>query len=154
MLSVCRVDPLPSPATLSYDLQVFRTDDAIFVRGQLAGSFSVTCSRCLGPCEIQVQEPTLQITYLCPEGEQPEEEELSLEDLDTYSYNGESVDLEPMLREHLVLAVPMAPQCDPRCKGLCSSCGADLNKEPCSCEDAGLESPWVAALSQIKNNNS
>lgn len=74
--------------------------------------------------------------------------ELVVEDLDLYGYEGEKLDLEPLLREQLLLAVPFAPLCSETCKGLCSQCGADLNREPCSCEP--ILDPRLAALREIK----
>ena len=157
MLHYTGLEPLSTPAAASYDLEVTRTENAILVRGAISGAYAVSCSRCLSPCTVQVEEPRLVLTYFpSPQGDQPEELELSLDDLDTYTYDGESIDLEPMIREHLVLTVPMAPLCSPQCEGLCSGCGADLNTEPCTCEgEEGeeLKSNWVAALSQIKKKN-
>ena len=154
MLHHAGLEPLSTPTAASYDLEVTQTENAILVRGTISGSFAVSCSRCLSPSTMEVLEPQLVRTYFpAPQGDQPEELELSLEDLNTYTYDGESIDLEPMIREHLVLTVPMAPLCDPQCKGLCSGCGADRNTEPCTCTGEELKSNWVAALSQIKENN-
>ena len=154
MLHQADLEPLSSPAAASYDLEVTQTENAILVRGPLSGSFAVSCSRCLGPCSIEVQELELVLTYFpTHQDDQPEELELTLEDLNTYTHDGESIDLEPMIREHLVLTVPMAPVCDPQCKGLCSGCGADLNSETCECVGPEMENPWVVALNQIKEKN-
>ena len=154
MLHFAGLEPLSTPVEASFDLEVSRTENAILVRGAVSGAFAVTCSRCLDPCAITVREPELVLTYFpTDQGEQPEELELSLEDLNTYTYDGESIDLEPMIREHLVLTVPMAPVCSPQCKGLCAGCGADLNAETCTCDGVDLSSPWVAALNQIKKKN-
>jgi len=153
MLTHAGLEPLSTPVQASHDLEVTRTENAILVRGAISGTFAVSCSRCLGPCNIEVQGADLTLTYFPVQGDQPEELELSLDDLNTYTYDGETIDLEPMIREHLALTVPMAPQCDPQCKGLCSGCGADLNAEHCSCDGVELQSPWVAALNQIKEKN-
>jgi uncharacterized protein len=42
-----------------------------------------------------------------------------------------NIDLSPLVREYLLLSVPLSPLCKPDCKGLCTICGADLNVEPC-----------------------
>jgi uncharacterized protein len=46
---------------------------------------------------------------------------------------GNWLDLLPMVRDAIHLAVPIAPRCRPDCRGLCPDCGADLNREPCRC---------------------
>jgi uncharacterized protein len=42
-----------------------------------------------------------------------------------------NIDLTPLIREHMILAMPITPICKPDCKGLCSECGTDLNTDPC-----------------------
>ncbi|MCA9680433.1 MAG: DUF177 domain-containing protein, partial [Myxococcales bacterium] len=74
--------------------------------------------------------------------------ELAAEDLDVFAYDGESVDLEPIVREQLVLAVPYAPLCKEDCRGLCPQCGIDRNVETCTCQPPG--DPRFAALGALK----
>jgi uncharacterized protein len=143
-------------------------DANVFVRGHIEGWLEVACSRCLGTARVPVDE-RLAITYL-PKAQLPgeadvheedergarddepgEEElgaELADEDVDLYGYEGEEVDLAPMIREQLVLAVPFAPLCIEECKGLCPQCGADQNREACRCEP--LVDPRLAALKKLK----
>jgi len=52
---------------------------------------------------------------------------------DRYFYQGDHVELAPMLREHIILAAPMQPLCREECAGLCARCGKDLNEGPCQC---------------------
>jgi uncharacterized protein len=52
---------------------------------------------------------------------------------DRYFYQGDHVELAPMLREHIILAAPMQPLCHEDCAGLCARCGKDLNEGPCQC---------------------
>jgi uncharacterized protein len=52
---------------------------------------------------------------------------------DRYFYQGDHVELGPMLREHIILAAPMQPLCREDCAGLCTRCGKDLNEGPCQC---------------------
>lgn len=131
-------------------------DDSVSVRGSLRGAFAVPCSRCLAPAPVIVDEPALNACYL-PPGKlavEEEEHELTAEELDAYLHDGETLDLEDFIREHLVLAIPIAPLCDESCRGICSRCGAQLNHEPCGCgEDAAVDTPWVAALKALKNSN-
>jgi uncharacterized protein len=70
------------------------------------------------------------------------------EDLDTFAFDGEKIDLEPVFREQFVLAVPFAPLCREDCKGLCPQCGIDRNSGTCSCEKP--IDPRLAALKGLK----
>ena len=60
-----------------------------------------------------------------------EEEDLD----DQYQYQGNRLDLTPMLREHVILAAPMQPICSHECLGLCARCGKNLNEGPCQCAE-------------------
>jgi uncharacterized protein len=74
--------------------------------------------------------------------------ELGEDDLDVFPYSGDAVDLEPLVREQFVLAVPFAPLCKEDCLGLCPQCGADRNVAPCACEKP--VDPRFAALQGLK----
>lgn len=135
-------------------------DTNVFVRGQLSGWFEIACSRCIGTVRIPLKE-VLAVTYV-PKDRIPADEEddpgraeqsedgiqLEDDDLDLYGYEGEQLDLEPLLREQLILAVPFAPLCSESCKGLCPQCGADRNTETCACKPP--IDPRLAALQDIK----
>jgi len=128
----------------------------VFVAGEFDGHLAVACSRCIGPVDVAIHE-TLRVTFL-PRHEMPadaEEEaeggegpEVTGEDLDLFPYDGDVVDLEPLLREQFVLAVPFAPLCAETCKGLCSQCGVDLNTDTCGCEKP--IDPRLAVLKGLK----
>jgi uncharacterized protein len=85
-----------------------------------------------------------------PAGKEPDEEgaEVSEDDLDVFPFDGEQVDLEPLLREQFVLAIPFAPLCAEDCKGLCPQCGIDRNTSSCTCEPP--IDPRLAALKGLK----
>lgn len=74
--------------------------------------------------------------------------ELAEDDLDVFPYSGDVIDLEPLVREQFVLAVPYAPLCKEDCLGLCDQCGADKNVAPCTC--ARPIDPRFAALQGLK----
>jgi uncharacterized protein len=75
--------------------------------------------------------------------------ELAEDDLDLYGYENEEVDLTPLFRDQVILAVPFAPLCKEDCKGLCPQCGADRNHETCDCKPP-VDPRW-AALQNLKS---
>ena len=153
MLGKSGLEPLDRPAEFEVELTLYRSNDAVMVYGSDQGHFWLSCSRCLGPCQVEVSDPKLHLTFLPPPTEFEQERELDLDDLDTAAHDGVEVDLEPLLHEQLVLAVPINPVCRPDCKGICPSCGADLNDKPCGCEDMVPETnPWKRAMMQLNED--
>jgi uncharacterized protein len=70
-------------------------------------------------------------------------------DAEEDTYSGKVIDLDPLLREQLVLALPGYPVCREDCKGLCSVCGANLNDRECGC-DRRVPDPRWAGLKNVK----
>ena len=72
----------------------------------------------------------------------PEEVVLNPEDPDDCYFDGDSIDLDGILREQIILALPMYPKCSADCHGLCPVCGVDLNTQSCSCERDDVDPRW------------
>lgn len=139
---------LRGPVSVSLDLS--KADDMIPVTGVLEGTVVRQCVRCLKEFDDAVafsvhaafaQES--KIGARAPKtgeprkgravGTKPETELEDEEGDDRYFYQGDHLDLAPMLREHIILAAPMQPLCRENCAGLCARCGKDLNEGPCQC---------------------
>jgi uncharacterized protein len=116
--------------------------EGVLVTGSVATTVGASCARCLK--EVN-EEISLEIVELfVGEGhETPEEEEV-------YEVDGFEIDLEPMLRDAVTLALPLNPLCRSDCKGLCAHCGKDLNEGPCSCKEEEIDPRW-AALSELRD---
>jgi uncharacterized protein len=134
-----------------------RTNRSVFARGRLVGAMTLPCSRCTGPAAFPFDVP-YQVTFLprpdeddlgADEEGSPEEVELAAEDLDLATYTNDEIDLDSLLREQLLLVIPMAHLCREDCKGLCPQCGKDLNEGPCDCPPAPADDRW-AALKNVK----
>ncbi|HWM89060.1 MAG TPA: DUF177 domain-containing protein [Kofleriaceae bacterium] len=153
-------DPHAGEGVAEVDLYV--EGENVFARGQLTGSVDVACSRCIGPVHMAIDEPLL-VTFM-PASRVPDaqsapdagevapaeiESEADADDLDVYPYNGEEIDLEPLLREQVILAVPFAPLCSENCLGLCPVCGIDRNTGTCTCEATPPDPRW-SALKNLK----
>lgn len=121
----------------------------IRVQGQLATSLELNCARCLEPI---VQDVKRQFDLLYrPVGADAGREEMSVTDAEAEIsyYQGEGIALEDVLREQVLLAVPVKAICREDCKGLCPQCGKNLNQEQCSCSVEQEEPRW-AALKEIR----
>ena len=66
------------------------------------------------------------------------------ETVDEEGYSGKEIDLQPAVREQILLSVPPPPLCREDCKGLCPQCGKDLNEGECGCDRTVLDPRWAA----------
>jgi uncharacterized protein len=101
--------------------------------GRVASSLALACSRCLDDMTVPVDLP-FDLLYL-PHQENAGVEEVEVEDddLTTAFYRDEEIDLGQLVLEQFYLALPMKPLCRESCRGLCPSCGTNLNTATCSC---------------------
>jgi uncharacterized protein len=148
----------PAVGSGSLSLELYGEGQHVFATGRISGNVTVACSRCVEPMALSFNEP-LRVTFL-PQAEMPKPDEVPVkddeddglaiteDDLDLFGYDGEVIDLEPLVREQFLLAVPYAPLCLEDCKGLCSQCGSNRNLSPCGCEAPG--DPRLAGLKALK----
>jgi uncharacterized protein len=71
-----------------------------------------------------------------------EQHELQPEDLNIAVFDGEGIELDDLVREELLLALPVNVLCREDCKGLCPVCGIDRNLSNCQCENDAVDSRW------------
>jgi uncharacterized protein len=135
-------------ARITGDVHLSKHGHDILVRGNLSGRMELACSRCLEPFAAPV---AIEFDLLLVPGpvSADAKEELSPEDLDLDFYTGETIDLESILREQIILMLPLKPLCDEGCKGLCPHCGANLKRETCTCPADAVDSPF-ARLAKLK----
>ena len=120
---------------------------------RLVGSFSTEienpCARCLEPVHNAVSEK-FDLLYR-PLGVDASGEEVSISQAETEIgyYQGEGLLLEDVLKEQVLLALPVKQVCRPNCKGLCPQCGKNLNVESCDCV-ASMPDPRWSALEDIR----
>jgi uncharacterized protein len=135
----------PSPLAVSLDLT--NIEGLVAVTGVLEGTIVRECVRCLkeyeDPLAFSVRAafiPEPKSAPRHPKRVDPRkaraevvETEPEEEPDDQYHYQGNQLDLAPMLREHMILSAPMQPLCSDDCLGLCARCGKNLNEGPCQC---------------------
>jgi uncharacterized protein len=121
----------------------------IRVKGHLATTLEVSCARCLEPIAENVKRE-FDLLYR-PQGADAGRDEISVTDAEAEIsyYEGQGVLLEDVVREQVLLAVPLKVTCRENCKGLCPQCGKNLNEGPCDCT-VEIEEPRWAALKEIR----
>ena len=122
----------------------------IRLRGRLSAGLELQCARCLEPVPQDVSRE-FELLYR-PLGADAGRDELSVTDAEAEIgyYQGEGILLEDVLREQVLLALPLKVTCRADCKGLCPQCGKNLNQEQCSCS-MEIEDPRWAALKDVRS---
>jgi uncharacterized protein len=136
-------------APIHFDAHVRKMNQKVFISGRIEAHIEMYCARCLKSHEESL-ENTFEAVYLPQPDIQKKEEEIELDeaDLDVSYYTGDSIALEEVLREQLLLLLPLKPLCKPDCAGLCPSCGQDLNEGSCDCETTTID-PRLSVLEQL-----
>jgi len=140
---------LVQASPLEVRARIARTNRGVIVSGHVRTSLAETCSRCLValdvPLDVPVDEevlPSIDLGSGLPVDTTAEPEAHRLSD-------HHELDLEPLAREAIQLAAPIAPVCRPDCRGLCPECGADLNAGPHDHGEAPVD-PRLAKLLDFK----
>lgn len=128
-----------------------RFGDRVLIDGRIEFRASLICSRCLKefpyPLDIDFEEEFVP----SPEVSESGEHELTGEDLDLGFYSNDEIDIDDVIREQLLLAIPMKPVCRSDCAGICPKCGKDLNEGACDCRTEEVD-PRLNALKEIKKS--
>lgn len=127
---------------LAADLRAESVVEGILVTGPVRAPVVFSCARCLQPITTDVELDVCEL-FLAPGHEAPPEEE-------AYEVQGMDIDLEPMLRDNLTLALPLNPVCREDCAGICATCGKDLNTGACDCTDEEIDPRW-AGLAELRD---
>ncbi len=117
------------PATVR--VRYYRAGQELFFAGEVVSRVVGQCARCLESFPFTLTPPFSLV--LAPRVGRWAEQDLDEGEVDLNWYEGEEVDLSPLLRERMLLALPTAPLCNENCRGLCARCGANLNAGSCGC---------------------
>jgi uncharacterized protein len=127
---------------LEVDLTASGEDGVAHVEGELSIEVELACSRCLEPTKARIAVPFHERfkPAAAMNGGSEEEEIIPVED--------GKIDLEPLIEETVMLSLPFVPLCVDDCKGLCHTCGANLNEQNCGCSKDRID-PRMAALKDL-----
>jgi len=146
---------LPEPATcdsvperIAVSCSVRRMNETVFIQGNVSATLDMRCCRCLEPVRLPVEAP-FKYTFAPLPSQLREECELSADDLEFAYYQEDTIDLEMVVFEQVVLQIPIKPLCADSCRGLCPRCGINLNTASCGCEAERFDER-LAALKKYK----
>jgi uncharacterized protein len=127
----------------------------IRLRGKFAGKFEVPCARCVEPVEIPIASDFDLIFRPVGADSEATERSITAPETEIGYYQRDSLLLEDVLREQVLLSLPVRTLCKPDCKGLCPRCGQNRNSQDCSCDEGPSDPRWEALSglrSQIKSS--
>lgn len=143
--------------------ELHKVSGGVLLRGKFPLEVSGPCKRCVTDVKLSLPVAfTLNLIpksllkgegYVDEKGEDDEKAErggtFALTDADQEVFDGKQIELDPIVREQVLLALPMDTLCKEDCKGLCAQCGTNLNEQQCSCETKQVD-PRLAVLKNIK----
>jgi uncharacterized protein len=120
----------------------------IRVKGRLAVRMEAECDRCLETAVFPI-DSEFELYYRPVADGFGEEKALDAGEAEMGFYEGEGLELNDVLREYVLLALPMQRLCRPDCLGICPECGQNRNLKQCGCRAAVVDDRW-AALKKIQ----
>lgn len=149
---ISRLDPSLKPLTaLNGTVNLLRTMDGILVRANLYTNVELTCSRCLTqfatPIHFRIEQEFLPTIDIQTGARLPKPDDV--EDFETIDPH-HLLDMTEIVRQDLMLALPLVPLCRNECKGLCPNCGVNWNEGTCDCQDDEPD-PRFAVLKKLLN---
>ena len=143
-------DSLRQIGPLQWNATAERAGEDIRIAGSLDGAVELSCSRCLEPATIDVKR-SFDLFFRESDENMYDEDEVELTDEDTKTafFSGTELAIGDILREQVLLALPMKALCKVDCKGLCPVCGTNRNLNTCNCSDKTF-SPHMEKLLEIK----
>jgi len=153
---------------LHIDSKLLKMERRVLFDAHARAALVAPCGRCLSPVVVEVPLD-FQMTFVPaeavrpreavrsreaahPRQEEPDEEGRSsartrtfvADEVNEETYSGKVIDLDPVIREQLLLALPSYPVCQESCKGLCPVCGVNLNERDCGCDRHVPDPRWAA----------
>ena len=123
----------------------------IRITGTLETKIELVCARCLEPVTEDVNRAFDLFYRPVAKDLKPREDRLKDDDTEIGFFEGEGLFLADVLKEQVLLALPLKVICRSDCRGLCPSCGANLNHEECRCETHATD-PRLAPLARLKQD--
>ena len=133
---------LTEPAAVSGKVRL--AGNEVFVSGHIETRAQVECDRCLQPVELPVSAD-FALEYISgADYESSAVAELTEDELSVSVFDGETIDVDEIVKEQILLTVPTRMLCREDCKGICPECGTDRNTGECNCVTNYIDPRWAA----------
>ena len=145
---------VPEGSQVEIDLRLEAVMEGVLVTGTAYVGLEGECVRCLEPISDEVEVTFQELFVYHDQGSHRggDATPADPEDDETSRLEGDLLDLEPLLRDAVVLALPFQPLCEDDCPGLCTECGARLADDPGHAHEAAIDPRW-AGLQQLQQGD-
>jgi uncharacterized protein len=143
---------VPVGTDMQLDVRFEAVTEGVLVTGSATAPLAGECARCLAPLAASVTARFTEL-YLYPRDRHDRFDEDSEQDDEELHLDGDLLDLEPVLRDAVVLALPMSPLCREDCPGLCVECGVPLAGAGPGHRHEDAPDPRWAGLKQFNDND-
>jgi len=133
---------LTEPAAVTGKVRL--SGNEVFVNGHVETRAEVECDRCLKPVELPVSADFALEYITGAEYVSSSVAELTEAELSVSVFDGQAIDVDEVVKEQILLAVPTRMLCREDCKGICPECGMDLNLGECNCVKDDIDPRWAA----------
>jgi uncharacterized protein len=116
------------------DVRLESVHEGVLATGDVYATAVGECSRCLDPLKTAVEVDFQELFAYSGTGE------------DDFTVSDEHIDLEPVIRDAVVLSLPFQPVCSPDCLGLCAECGVKMAEDPNHSHEQQVDSRWSELL--------
>ena len=124
--------------------RLWKGNREVNLAGRLSARLEAPCARCLKPVALPIAADFSERFVPEVSWGSEEQHELHEEDLDLAVFDGEAIEIDDVVREELLLAMPAQVLCREDCKGLCPLCGVNRNVTECGCETQQVDARWQA----------
>ena len=138
---------------LSINARVTKSENEMYVDGEVTGTFERECVRCLTEYAAFTRVPFSVIYTLGDLKAQGLGMSASDDDDEVYACTEEEADLTEMLREHIILSTPMQPLCHEECRGLCPVCQRNWNDAECGCQEWVPPNPFAKLQGRLGSHS-
>lgn len=133
-------DPFKPLSPVKASLHVDKFGSEVFVKGMVRAALELECGRCLKPFSYEADLEVDVVYRPVSELEGEEKHEIKDDELDTGFYEGDELEIQDLLKEQIILSIPIKPLCSESCRGICPACGTDLSTDTCECEEKATDS--------------
>lgn len=134
---------IESVAEISVKANVTKNGDQVIFKGSLSHPAKLSCSRCTDEFNRTIKSDLVFVLKFVPEADA---ELLDEEESDDFCFLPEGTveyDFTTLVRERIILEVDLKPLCRPECRGICASCGKNLNIDDCNCSSDKSDERWL-----------
>jgi uncharacterized protein len=128
---------VPEGSPVELDLRLEAVMEGVLVTGTARAGLEGECVRCLGPITDEIEVDLQELYVYDNQQHDPDEDD------EVSTLQDDLLDLEPLLRDAVVLALPFQPLCGPDCPGLCPECGARLADDPDHAHEEPVDPRWA-----------